>query len=97
MSEIARLFLARIADQFCSLAAWNFAGLRTFSDDEFYQRRDYMTDIKGKDPILQKTQPNESPAKKKNVARGVIWAMIGLGVATLLYFVFVFIIAGASA
>jgi CBS-domain-containing membrane protein len=56
-----------------------------------------MTDIKGKDPILQKTQPNESPAKKKNVARGVIWAMIGLGVATLLYFVFVFIIAGASA
>jgi CBS-domain-containing membrane protein len=56
-----------------------------------------MTDIKGKDPILQKTQPNESPAQKKNVARGVVWAMIGLGVATLLYFVFVFVIAGARA
>jgi hypothetical protein len=95
--DIASAFLARTADQFCAPATWNFASPCTFSNDEFHQRRDYMTDIKGKDPILQKTQPNESPAQKKNVARGVVWAMIGLGVATLLYFVFVFVIAGARA
>lgn len=55
-----------------------------------------MTEIKGKDPILHKTQPNDKPVKKRNLARGVVWAMIGVGVAILVYFVLIGIIAGTT-
>jgi hypothetical protein len=55
-----------------------------------------MTEIKGKDPIQHKTQPHEQPAKKRNLGRGVLWAMIGVGVAILVYFIMITVIAGSS-
>lgn len=55
-----------------------------------------MTQIKNADPIQHKTQAHEQPVKKRNLARGVVWAMIGLAFITLLYFVFIFVLAGAS-
>lgn len=55
-----------------------------------------MTEIKGKDPIQHKTQPNEKPAQKRNLGRGVVWAMIGVGVAVLVYFILITVIAGTT-
>ena len=55
-----------------------------------------MTEIKGNDPIQHKTQPNEKPVQKRNLGRGFVWAMIGVGVAVLIYFIMITVIAGTT-